>query len=147
MTICAIDPGDKVSAFVVYDGSTILDKGMLPNDELILCDWCVDLIAIEMIASYGMAVGANVFETCVWVGRFMQAFQRFAPIVRVKRGDVKMHLCQSMRAKDANVRQALIDRFGAPGTKKAPGITYGVSKDVWAALAVAVTVFERDVAA
>ena len=51
---------------------------------------------------------------------------------------IKVHLCESARAKDGNVRQALIDRIGAQGTKKKPGPTYGVSKDVWAALAVAV---------
>lgn len=95
-----------------------------------------------MIASYGMAVGAEVFETCVWIGRFMQAHPDLN-MHRIKRGDVKMHLCHSMRAKDANIRQALIDRLGAPGTKKNPGKTYGVSGDVWAALAVAVTYHDQ----
>ena len=57
----------------------------------------------------------------------------------VLRRDVKLHVCQSPRAKDANVRQALLDRFGPPGTKKAPGTTYGITKDTWQALAVAVT--------
>jgi hypothetical protein len=49
-----------------------------------------------------------------------------------------MHLCNSMRAKDANVRQALIDRFGPVGTKKQPGKLYGVATHYWAALGVAV---------
>jgi len=55
---------------------------------------------------------------------------------------VKLHLCGSARAKDTNIRQALIDRYGgsaAIGKKAAPGPLYGVSKDVWSALAVAVT--------
>jgi hypothetical protein len=42
-----------------------------------------------------------------------------------------------MRAKDANIRQALIDKLGAVGTKKAPGPLYGISGHLWAALAVA----------
>jgi hypothetical protein len=44
-----------------------------------------------------------------------------------------------MKAKDANIRQALIDKIGPQGTKKDPGPTYGISKDVWSALAIAVT--------
>jgi hypothetical protein len=92
-----------------------------------------------MIASYGMAVGASVFETCVWIGRFVQtASVSGGNVTRVFRKDVKLHLCNSPRAKDGNVRQALIDRLGPQGTKKAPGPTYGVKSHEWAALAVAV---------
>ena len=62
----------------------------------------------------------------------------------IYRKDVKLHLCGSPRAKDSNIRQALIDRFGpgkekAIGLKKTPGPLYGVKSHVWAALAVAVT--------
>jgi hypothetical protein len=64
-----------------------------------------------------MPVGAEVFETIYWSGRFAEAYgvEHDARITRI---DVKMHLCHSPRAKDGNVRQALIDRFGKPGTKK-----------------------------
>lgn len=43
------------------------------------------------------------------------------------------------------MRQALIDRFGAPSTKKAPGLLYGVSSHMWAALALAVCAHDRRV--
>lgn len=49
-----------------------------------------------------------------------------------------LDLCNSARAKDSNTRQALIDRFDAPGTKKSPGRLYGVKADEWAALPLAV---------
>ena len=37
------------------------------------------------------------------------------------------------------MRQALLDRVGPRGTAKAPGPTYGLKADEWAALGVAVT--------
>ena len=122
----------------------ILDKGKDPNDdEPYPGPAQADMVAIEMIASYGMPVGREVFETCVWVGRYMErARRRRLPVRLVYRAEVKMHLCRSMKAKDGNIRQALIDKLGPPGTKKAPGVTYGVSGDMWAALGVAVTAWE-----
>jgi hypothetical protein len=147
--ILAIDPGDQQSAFVVWDGEEIFDKGLLPNQELIDKIFILDCdkMAIEMIASYGMPVGKTVFETCVWIGRFTERFINTKPcwppldnyVTYIYRKDVKMHLCGTTKAKDGNIRQALIDRFGECGTKKNPGKLYGVSKDIWAALALAVT--------
>ena len=55
------------------------------------------------------------------------------------------HGCLS--AKDKNIRQALIDRYGVVGTKKDPGFFYvngtKFAKDMWAAMAVAVTYFDK----
>jgi hypothetical protein len=142
MTVLGIDPGPEQSAFVMFDGESVIARGILANSELEAQPnlWKQKHIFCEMIASYGMAVGASVFETCVWIGRFMgEAFAVSGrDITRVYRKDIKLHLCNSMRAKDANVRQALIDRIGPQGTKKSPGPTYGVRSHEWAALAVAV---------
>jgi hypothetical protein len=65
-------------------------------------------------------------------------------VLRIYRADVKLHLCNSHRAKDKNVRQALIDLYGptkeaAIGRKASPGPLYGLAGDGWAALGVAVT--------
>lgn len=148
--ILAIDPGPSESAWVLWDGAKIHGLGKVPNEELaaeacqlasILSDPAV--CVIEMIASYGMAVGATTFETCVWIGRFMEIFSS-SRVCRITRNEVKNHICHSSKAKDSNIRQALIDRFGVVGTKKSPGALYGVSKDVWAALAVAVTWFDQN---
>lgn len=146
-SILAIDPGTTESGYAVLWDGKVNSSGVMANEDLLselrhgnrimLSDNCV--LAIEMIASYGMAVGREVFETCVWIGRFKQAW--FAPdsVRLVYRRDVKLHLCGSPRAKDPNIRQALLDLIGPQGTKKDPGPTYGVKSHAWAALGVAVT--------
>lgn len=152
LRIMAIDPGPVQSAWVLWDGMTILDHGKVPNEELIsllgdredFSDPC-HIVAIEMIASYGMAVGQSVFETCVWIGRFQQtAINRGMPVELIPRREVKLHLCNSVKAKDANVRQALLDKVGPQGTKKQPGPTFGIKADEWAALSVAVTAYDEE---
>ena len=116
--IVAIDPGTTESAFVVWDRDRIIDSGTVPNGVLrhffsTRADFLlVDLIAIEMIASYGMPVGKETFETCLWIGRFIE-LSHF-PVALVYRKDIKIHLCGSMKAKDGNIRQSLIDKLGAP---------------------------------
>jgi hypothetical protein len=96
------------------------------------------IVVIEMVACYGMPVGAEVFETCTWIGRYLElAEQLEMKTARIFRREIKIALCGSMKAKDANIRQALLDIYGPQGTKKNPGKTYGVKGDEWAALAVA----------
>jgi hypothetical protein len=138
--VVGIDPGTTQSAWVVFDGREIIGHGWSENQHLLNHGlWSRSHIFCEMIASYGMAVGASVFETCVWIGRFIQVANiSGGKVQKVFRKDIKLHLCNSPRAKDANVRQALIDRLGPQGTKKSPGPTYGVKSHTWAALAVAV---------
>lgn len=158
-TILAIDPGNTESAYALIDTDRRpLDTGKIPNAELLqrLLDFtftsasAIDTVAIEMVASYGMPVGREVFETCVWIGRFHQAVRTHDPgwpaVDLVYRQPVKLHFCHSTKAKDSNVTRALVDRFtpGAPnygkGTKAAPGWFYGFRADVWAAYALAVYV-------
>jgi hypothetical protein len=156
VTILAIDPGTTQSGWVLFNtpfgldrAGRVLDSGVSANHELLQAVAHADAsnLAIEMIASYGMPVGREVFETCVWIGRFVQAWREPEAVRLVYRKDVKLHLCGSPRAKDPNVRQALIDLFPATGggkvpqvgTKGAPGPLYGVSSHAWPALGVAVT--------
>lgn len=154
--ILAIDPGNIESGFVlVKNNLEIIKKGKVPNEELLEnllldrfwreCDDGEDYVAIEMVASYGMPVGATVFETCVWIGRFIQAIQCGIEPKFIYREQEKLNLCNTKRAKDSNIVQALIDRFApntpnkGKGTKKEPGWFYGFKKDIWQAYAVAVT--------
>lgn len=154
--IIAIDPGTTESAWLRLDNGRPVDHGKCPNDDLRrmlhLCFDESDRVSIEMVASYGMAVGREVFETCVWIGRFAEAWrvrqsQRSlipAETQLIYRRDVKLFHCYSARANDANIRAAIIDRFGgkerAIGSKKAPGPLYGIKADIWSALAIALMV-------
>lgn len=154
MPILAIDPGTTESGWVIYDEGYVFGSGVMPNEQLlarILGGSFAPLptrLAIEMIASYGMPVGREVFETVVWIGRFQQAWPWPEEVLCVYRKDVKMHLCGTTKAKDANVRQALIDLYPATGggstpqigTKGKPGPLHGISSHAWPALGVAVTV-------
>lgn len=144
MKLLAIDPGTTESGWCVFDGARVLMSGQADNLSLLagMKDKGCEKLAIEMVASYGMPVGREVFETCVWIGRFMQAWYVPSEVQLVYRQEAKLHLCKSVRAKDGNIRQALLDRFGEVGTKKNPGPLYGVSGHVWSALAVAVTAME-----
>jgi hypothetical protein len=146
--ILAIDPGNIKSAWILYNSDSqepIVNMGIQENESLLkkffeeeFDKGYIDEVVIEMIASYGMPVGAAVFETCVWIGRFAQLFYGL-PVTLLYRKDIKLHLCGSARAKDGNIRQALLDRLGPQGTKKNKGPLYGVHSDIFAALAVAVT--------
>ena len=143
-TILAIDPGSAQSAWLRYDGTRPKGFGITANDVLVRAlrtGGLPDVVVIEKVESYGMAVGAEVFDTVLWAGRFAEAAHR-AQVVLLPRRAVKLALCGDSRAKDANIRQALLDRFGgsaAVGRRAAPGPLYGISRDVWSALAIAVT--------
>lgn len=153
--ILAIDPGNIESGYVVIDGGNLkpLIAEKVNNEELLKRikkskDMNITDIAIEMVASYGMAVGATVFETCVWIGRFLETCKTVFPDAEIKfiyRKNEKMNLCGSMKAKDSNIVQALIDRFApntpnkGKGSKKEPGWFYGFKKDIWQAYAVGIT--------
>ena len=154
--ILGIDPGPTESGWVILNDAKSVDRSGTDANRTVLNlinGWAKSgrgEIAIEMIASYGMAVGKDVFETCVWIGRFVQASEWWTSTepTRIYRRDVKLHLCGNPKAKDANIRQALIDLYPREqgggrtpqiGTKTQPGPLYGVTGDAWAALAVAIT--------
>ena len=145
--ILGLDPGTEETGWALYCPGEGISSGIEKNANMLtmIQRWeVVDPVrlAIEMFSSFGMPVGREVFETVWWIGRFTQAWHTPDQVRLVYRKDVKLHLCGSPRAKDANIRMSLIDKLGTPGTKKAQGGTYGVRSHAWAALGVAVTASE-----
>ena len=162
--ILAIDPGNKESGYVLVAGDTLrpLIQGKEPNEEVIsfirACILALLIkeqpslaVVIERVESFGMPVGREVFDTCEWVGQFtrqalnMESSKIDITVHYVTRKDEKLTLCHSMKANDATIKQALVDRFTpgesnyGKGTKTAPGWFYGFKADIWSAYAIAVT--------
>lgn len=153
MKILGIDPGTTESGWVIYntENHSIIDKGISENNEIIeLIDTMdFDVMAIEMVASYGMPVGKETFETVYWIGRFAEKAISFGICVEryYKKTDINPAICFNSNVKDAMIRRALLDMFPKTGggkepsigTKKQPGSLYGISSHMFPALAVALT--------
>lgn len=152
--ILAIDPGSTESGVVIlHPGYMPHFSGILPNHEVVATvegelDGNKTDVVIEMVGHYGtgMPAGRDVFDTCVWIGRFIESFARRGYMVRtLPRSTVKLNLCNSVKAKDQNVIQALVDRFDrshgkyGKGTKSDPGFFYGFKDDMWQAFALGTT--------
>ena len=124
MRVLAIDPGPTKSGWCLLENGAPTNWGWSENDVLTgipFTEMHADAtLVIEDIGNYGMAVGRDTFDTCKWMGRFDQAHTTDA--IFIPRPTIKTHLCGVASAKDGNVRQALIDRFGgdevAVGGKK-----------------------------
>lgn len=153
-TLLAIDPGSTQSAYVMISDDYRPQRFAKDTNDHVL-DMLYGIppggrtqVVIETSTNYGsgMPAGKDIFNTYIWVGRFIEAFRgRAHPEVElVLRQSIKAWLCGSSRAKDGNVRQALIDRFAPDvgnhgrGYKDAPGFFYGFAADVWQAYALAV---------
>ena len=150
-TIFAIDPGPERSAWLRLTDGHPTTFGIEDNVELLWAlrqidevdlDHKVDVVVIEQMQGFGMAVGAEVFETVRWAGRFEEAVHPI-PVEMMPRKRVKIALCGTTQAKDPNVRQALIDRYGGPASIRKGGVLYHIARDVWSALAIATVYADR----
>jgi len=175
MKVLGIDPGTDSSGVVLYDKDDkfVIFSDEMQNSELLdelrtqwINGYSTDDVecAIEDIEGMGQIVGKSVFETCIWIGRFIEAWEfnhGGSEAHRISRGDEKIVLCgcktvknpktgKRQRVSDAMIRAAVIDRFPASGggktpqvgTKKKRGPLYGVTGHCWSALAVALTYLE-----
>lgn len=154
--LLSIDPANVKTAFCVIRLSDMrpVDKGKIENEAFwdmlpfLFKTYNITDIAIEYIQSFGMAVGATVFDTLFFIGRLWERIGSIkdedARMEKVYRKDEKMAICGSTQAKDGNIRIALIDRFAehdkknGKGTKKEPDWFYGFAADMWQAYAVGI---------
>lgn len=148
-----MDTGTTESGIVVYDAKThtLPFIGILDNEEILvkIDELSFDVASLEMVASYGMPVGATTFETVYWIGRFTERVEaRGKKSFRYyKKIDINPAICFNSKAKDKNIRMAILEMFPqtgggkepAIGTKKQPGVLYGMKSHMFPALAVALT--------
>lgn len=155
--LLAIDPGNTRSGWALINVETCrpVEVGLTTNeslrDQLRIYPQILepgDQVVIEKVVSYGMPVGSEVFDTCIWIGRFTELVGPHR-VELLDRQTVRLHHCHDTKAKDPNVVQALIDRF-APGVRNkgrgvvgAPGWFAGFKADIWQAYALGVAVIDR----
>lgn len=155
MAILAIDAGTTESGYVIMrlKPFQLLKFGKIPNADLLNIVKIEDYESLiyEEFQSFGMPIGESTIKSITWNGRYIQsALDRGKKAIPIYRKDEKMTLCGSMKAKDSNIRQALIDRYAkfdfknGKGKKDNPDTFYGVSKDAWSAIAVGVTYYEMN---
>lgn len=151
----AIDPGTTHSAYVLMEKESYrpIESGFIPNGELLRnikdiksAGFDFEPLIIEIMSYQGMGVGQSTFDTCIWIGRFHEAYtQHEDDVIYVKRRQTQLNLCGTIKAGDTNVRKALISRFApeeanfGKGTKANPGWFYGFKDHIWQAYATGVT--------
>lgn len=154
--VFAIDPGPRQSTFaaVEFTGKKklldnaieIMSVGALDNEEMVnqvRAMYGFHMVCEEM-KFYGMQAGAECFDTARWSGHFERVCKdRGTELVLMPRQVIKSYVCFTVKAGDKQVRDALIMRYGEPGTKKSPGPLFGISGHSWAALACAVAFHDR----
>lgn len=156
-SILAVDPGSERSAWLVLDGDRIASDdadgplyGIVDNETLleVIRRWHDDArialvpllraVVIEDIEPRQQPLGREVADTLRWIGRYMEAAHP-VPVTLLPRRVVARHLCDGPHPGDPEVRGALLDRWGGKDATRKGGPLHGVVRDLWSALALAVT--------
>jgi hypothetical protein len=145
--VLAVDPGPTESAWALisepWNRPTILQHAKEPTGSLLAKlrnrAWSDSphVLVLEQIQSYGKVAGRTLFDTAYVTGRLAEAYDQHyvGEVVLMPRRDVKLRLVGRANSGDTDVRRALLDIYGSPGTKTAPGALYGIRRDEWSALA------------
>jgi hypothetical protein len=140
--LLSLDPGNERTGWALWsveDGDRPSAAGDHPNAEIrqmlvMARDFCMlEQIVCEFPVPRGEQAKWQVFATCLEAGRFLQIISDNArhverceiPFYLADRSDVKVHLCRKANAKDKDVREALLNRFGG----KEAALTKGTCPD------------------
>jgi hypothetical protein len=143
--ILGIDPGPNQSADVIWDSkeNKILTHFQGDNQifimrvKMAISQDCFDAVVVEDVAFYGKVLNRETFNTLKFIGRIQQLCWPCHHLIVFP--DVAYHFCNSRRGvKQSQINAVLTDRFGGKGTRKQPGILYGIKEHEWSALACAV---------
>lgn len=144
MKILAVDPAPEESAWVMWDTETHDFYGARMGLDLVgdIVLWPflgprVDICAIEFPQSYGVNAGLSLFLTAFEAGRVARSLEISTEIRLYGRPAVKGQIGGK---NDSEIRKSLMMRHGE--AKKGQKL-YGVKKDIWAALALAVAIDEN----
>lgn len=157
--ILGIDPGSQFSAWIIYQpGMKPIFNGFgkEPNDEV--CKriestkdlW--EILVIEKVATYinpyakSGGLSGDVIDTAIVIGRFQQVanYCKKESILMTRRA-ITTTVTGLSKCGDKEVRAALIKRFGEQGTLNNPGPCYGISSDIWSALACSAAYIDKEV--
>jgi Holliday junction resolvasome RuvABC endonuclease subunit len=149
MRLLAIDPGNIESGYVIIDTEPkyshlkfkILEHGNVENLKLLNIiesnKYSLDLGLIEMIQSYGQAVGETIFNTCRWIGKFeLRMIDSGIKNALIFRKSILAHHLNSVSIKspDSAIRKRLLEVF--------PKESKGITSHSWQALALGVMYLE-----
>jgi len=141
LVIYGIDPGTYDSAIVGIDEQfkvveKLYDKNLIIESFLEKADPTNNVLTIEFVQAYGMAVGQTTFLTCRAVGRFEKAWGQDDNIYLYTRPTIISHITGGVRGKGkTQILNSLKLRFGE--AKKGHPLE-GIKTHLWDALAVAV---------
>lgn len=152
--VFAIDAGNKDSGYAILESKSSLLRidgsptfGKISNEVLldVIRRWAGEVdFAIEFPYPKNSTVPYEVFEMAAWVGRMEQVIiDSGEKSARIFRHREKSVMCRSGSATDAQIRAAVIDLMGGKGTPSSPGPTFGVTADVWQAIAVGITFIQE----
>lgn len=118
--IVGVDPGDKRSAYVLLVDGYPSEHGWTQNETLLqmLSEDYVGfgILAIETLHPRGELASRQAMETQLWAGRFIQATVKASGgqrrFIQVAEYDSRCAVTGRTNATNAQVRQALLDKFG-----------------------------------